>query len=186
MNLAVPPNETGMAALIGLPANKIQKIIDTNNLKLEIANDNSEIQIVISGNIEDLKKSRDFFLKNNVKKFILLNVSAAFHSKYMIDAQKKLAEEIDKLTFKKNKIKIISNYDANIHDDNIVIKKNLKNQMANRVNWTQKEKKNLILHLKIGKNSVLSVKKVLQLLTIKILDYYRGILLKKEKLFLVE
>ena len=32
-----------------------------NNLKLEIANDNSEIQIVISGNIEDLKKSRDFF-----------------------------------------------------------------------------------------------------------------------------
>ena len=61
MNLAVPPNETGMAALIGLPANKIQKIIDTNNLKLEIANDNSEIQIVISGNIEDLKKSRDFF-----------------------------------------------------------------------------------------------------------------------------
>ena len=60
MNLAVPPNETGMAALIGLPANKIQKIIDTNNLKLEIANDNSEIQIVISGNIEDLKKSRFF------------------------------------------------------------------------------------------------------------------------------
>tara|TARA_E500000178_G_C16949053_1_gene720307 strand:+ start:52 stop:963 length:912 start_codon:yes stop_codon:yes gene_type:complete len=160
MNLAVPPNETGMAALIGLPANKIQKIIDTNNLKLEIANDNSEIQIVISGNIKDLKKSRDFFLKNNVKKFILLNVSAAFHSKYMIDAQKKLAEEIDKLTFKKNKIKIISNYDANIHDDNIVIKKNLKNQMANRVNWTQSIKKleetGESKIIEIGPNKVLS------------------------------
>ncbi len=160
MNFAVTPNETGMAALIGLPANEIQKIIEANNLKLEIANDNSEIQIVISGNIEDIKKSRDLFLKNNVKKFVLLNVSAAFHSKYMIDAQKKLAEEINKLEFKQNNIKIISNFDANIHNDNIIIKKNLQNQMANRVNWTQSIKKleetgeNKIIE--IGPNKVLS------------------------------
>ena len=160
MNIAVSPNKTGMAALIGLPANEIQKIIDTNNLTLEIANDNSEIQIVVSGDIEDLNKSKDLFLKKNVKKFVLLNVSAAFHSKYMIDAQKKLAEEIDHLEFKKNNIKIISNYDANIHDDNDIIKKNLQNQMANRVNWTQSIKKleetgeNKIIE--IGPNKVLS------------------------------
>ncbi len=160
MNIAVSPNKTGMAALIGLPANEIQKIIDTNNLTLEIANDNSEIQIVISGDIEDLNKSKDLFLKKNVKKFVLLNVSAAFHSKYMIDAQKKLAEEIDNLEFKENNIKIISNYDANIYDDNNIIKKNLQNQMANRVNWTQSIKKleetgeNKIIE--IGPNKVLS------------------------------
>ena len=160
MNIAVSPNKTGMAALIGLPANEIQKIIDTNNLTLEIANDNSEIQIVVSGDIEDLNKSKDLFLKKNVKKFVLLNVSAAFHSKYMIDAQKKLAEEIDHLEFKKNNIKIISNYDANIHDDNDIIKKNLQNQMANRVNWTHSIKKleetgeNKIIE--IGPNKVLS------------------------------
>ena len=160
MNTAVSPNKTGMAALIGLPANEIQKIIDTNNLTLEIANDNSEIQIVISGDIEDLNKSKELFLKKNVKKFVFLNVSAAFHSKYMIDAQKKLAEEIDHLEFKENNIKIISNYDANIHDDNDIIKKNLQNQMANRVNWTQSIKKleetreNKIIE--IGPNKVLS------------------------------
>ncbi len=160
MNIAVIPNQTGMAALIGLPANEIQKIIDTNNLTLEIANDNSQVQIVISGNIEDLNKSRELFLKNNVKKFVVLNVSAAFHSKYMIDAQKKLAEEIDKLEFKENNVKIISNYDANIHIDNITIKKNLQNQMANRVNWTKSIKKleeigeNKIIE--IGPNKVLS------------------------------
>ena len=160
MNNAVTPNKTGMAALIGLPANEIQKIIDTNNLTLEIANDNSEIQIVISGDIEDLNKSKELFLKKNVKKFVFLNVSAAFHSKYMIDAQKKLAEEIDNLEFKENNVKIISNFDANIHDDNKIIKKNLQNQMANRVNWTQSIKKleetgeNKIIE--IGPNKVLS------------------------------
>ena len=78
----------------------------------------------------------------------------------MIDAQKKLAEEIDNLEFKENNVKIISNYDANIYDDNKIIKKNLQNQMANRVNWTQSIKKleetgeNKIIE--IGPNKVLS------------------------------
>ena len=137
MNSAVTPNATGMAALIGLPADSVQKIIDSNNLKLEIANDNSEIQIVISGKIEDLNHSKEIFLNNNIKKFVLLNVSAAFHSNYMINAQKKLAEEINKLKFRENSIKIVSNYDAKIYNNNILIKKNLQNQMANKVNWTQ-------------------------------------------------
>ena len=63
MSNAVNPNETGMAALIGKGSNQIQKIIDDNNLNLEIANDNSEIQVVISGKINDLKNSREVFLK---------------------------------------------------------------------------------------------------------------------------
>ncbi len=141
MNNAIAPNETGMAALIGKNSNQVQKIISENNLNLEIANDNSEIQIVISGKMEDLNNSKDLFLDNSIKKFVLLNVSSAFHSKYMINAQKKLADEIEELTFKENKIKIISNYDANIYDDNISIKNNLQNQMANKVNWTQSIKK---------------------------------------------
>ena len=47
MNNAVKPNETGMAALIGKDANFVQKIIDENKLDVEIANDNSPMQIVI-------------------------------------------------------------------------------------------------------------------------------------------
>ncbi len=153
MSNAVNPNETGMAALIGIQSNIVQKIIDNNNLNLEIANDNSEIQIVLSGDINELKKSEDLFLKNDVKKFVLLNVSAAFHSKYMINAQKKLSKDIEKLIFNENNIKIISNYDAKIYKDNLSIKKNLQNQMANRVNWTQSIK-NLE---KIGENRILEI-----------------------------
>ncbi len=160
MNNSVSPNLTGMAALLGQDSNYVEKIIIENQLNLEIANDNSPIQVVISGNKDEIKKSSKLFLNNNIKRFVELNVSAAFHSKFMIDAQKDLSEEIDKLNFTKNNIKIISNYDANIHKENIIIKKNLQNQMANKVNWTKSIKKleeigekNII---EIGPNKVLS------------------------------
>ncbi len=141
MNNAVAPHETGMAALIGKSSSEVQKIIDRNRLNIEIANDNSNMQIVISGKIKELNNSKELFLNNDVKKFVMLNVSAAFHSKFMNIAQDKLAHEIDKLTFSENKIKIISNYDANVHEDNDSIKMNLKNQMANKVNWTESIKR---------------------------------------------
>ena len=160
MNNAVPPNKTGMAALIGKESDLIQNIIDKNNLKLEIANDNSNIQIVISGNINELKKSEEIFINNGIKKFVILNVSAAFHSKYMLEAQKELSNDIENLIFKDSKIKIISNYDANVHSDNKTIKKNLQNQMANRVNWTQSIKKLEEIGektiIEIGPNKILS------------------------------
>ena len=59
-----------MAALIGKDANSIQKIIDEINLNLQIANDNSPMQIVISGAKKELDKSIDIFLDTGIKKFI--------------------------------------------------------------------------------------------------------------------
>ena len=160
MNNAVTPNETGMAALIGKESYIIQDIIDKNNLNIEIANDNSNIQIVISGNINELKKSEKIFLNNGIKKFVILNVSAAFHSKYMLEAQNALSHDIENLILKDNEIKIISNYDANVHYDNNTIKKNLQKQMANKVNWTQSIKKLDEMDektiIEIGPNKILS------------------------------
>ncbi len=160
MNNAVLPNQTGMAALIGKDSNAIQDIIDKNNLKIEIANDNSNIQIVISGKIDEIKKSKELFINNGVKKFIILNVSAAFHSKFMIEAQEELSQDIENVIFKENNIKIITNFDASAHSDGINIKNNLKKQMANKVSWTQSIKtleaigENKIIE--IGPNKVLS------------------------------
>ena len=160
MNSAVLPNQTGMAALIGKDSKSIKEIIDNNKLDLEIANDNSSIQIVISGNIEEINKSREIFLNNKIKKFVLLNVSAAFHSKFMLQAQNELSKEIEKLNFIENKIKIISNYDGKVYNDTLSIKKNLQCQMANRVNWTDSVKKLEELGvdkiIEIGPNKVLS------------------------------
>ncbi len=141
MNNAIMPNETGMAALIGLNALDVQNIINKNDLKIDLANDNSPIQVVVSGQIQELEKSMNIFLKNNVKKFIKLNVSAAFHSRYMDKAEDSLNIEIDKLNFIKNKINIISNYNAEVSSDDNIIKDSLKNQMSNRVRWVESIKK---------------------------------------------
>ena len=141
MNNAVIDIDTGMAALIGKDSDYIQKIINDNNLDIEIANDNSPFQIVISGERKELNKSKDLFLNMGIKKFLVLNVSAAFHSRFMNHAQEKLSEPINLLNFVENKISIISNYDANIYNDIVSIKKNLQLQMANRVRWTESIKK---------------------------------------------
>ena len=160
MNNAVTANETGMAALIGLNAEQIKKIIYENKINLEIANDNSPMQIVVSGDLKHLEESREIFIKNNVKKFVRLNVSAAFHSKYMINAQTILSEEIDKLNFNHNTVNIISNHSSLASNNNIEIKNSLKKQMASTVRWTESIKtlielgeKNIV---EIGPNKVLS------------------------------
>ena len=118
------------------------------------------MQIVISGAKKELNKSKDIFINNGIKKFVPLNVSAAFHSKFMLKAQEKLNLDIDILNFSENKIRIISNYDANVYSDNAFIKKNLQFQMANKVRWSESikkleeiEEKNII---EIGPGKVLS------------------------------
>ena len=153
MHNAVTPNTSGMAALIGCDAGTIQSIINNNNLDLDIANDNSPQQVVISGNINDLNNCEDIFLSNKVKKFVKLNVSAAFHSKYMKKAEQNLSVEIDNLKFIDNDIKIISNYSAEISSKSSTIKDSIKNQMSNKVRWTES-----ILNLeKTGEKNIIEI-----------------------------
>ena len=160
MNTAIEPNKSGMAALIGLDCARIEKIINQKNLSIEIANDNSPIQIVVSGLMEDINVSRDIFLSNGVKKFIKLNFSAAFHSKLMKEAQEKLNNNIDSIKFTNSNISIISNFNANINNNILDIVKSLKNQMANRVRWSESIKKlestNENKIIEIGPGKVLS------------------------------
>ena len=66
MQNAVEPNQSGMAALIGCNAQDVSEIISKNKINLEIANDNSPIQIVVSGSIEEIDKNKELFIKNNV------------------------------------------------------------------------------------------------------------------------
>ncbi len=153
MNDAVKPNTTGMAALLGCDSNFIESLIVDNSLNLQIANDNSPIQVVVSGSIEEIQKSNNFFLKNNVKKFIILNVSSAFHSTYMIEAQNELNDYLKNFNLSNNNFRIISNYSAKISNDNIVILNSLKNQMANRVRWTE----SIQTLEKIGKKNIIEI-----------------------------
>ena len=157
MNSAVKPNSTSMAALIGLNCYRVEEIIKNNNLEIEIANDNSPAQIVVSGLDQDIINSEKIFVSEGIKKFVKLNVSAAFHSRFMLEAQKKLNLEIEKVKFSDPACSIISNYDAsiNVASENII--NNLKLQMSNRVRWTEsileleKNEENIIVEIGPGK-----------------------------------
>ena len=160
MHSAIDSNSSGMAAIIGKNANEIDKIIKEYNLNIEIANDNSPMQVVVSGLINDIINSENIFTSNGVKRYLKLNVSAAFHSKYMRIPQKMLMDEIDKVSFSACKIPIISNYNALINHDVNEIIKSLKNQMANKVKWTDSIKKleetDVSSVIEIGPGKVLS------------------------------
>ena len=160
MNSVIAPNTTKMAALIGLNCDDITRIIKNNNVNVEIANDNSPLQIVISGSNHDIENSEQIFLSNGIKKFVKLNVSAAFHSKFMIEAQNKLSFEIDKINFVDPSCAIVSNYDASINNSINKIIENLKLQMSNRVRWTESikniEEKGESQIIEIGPGKVLS------------------------------
>ena len=160
MHSSIKPNVSGMAAIIGKNADFIDDLIKKNNLKLVIANDNSPMQVVVSGLIEDIISSERLFSQNGVKKYVKLNVSAAFHSNFMNDAQRELINVIDKINFKNSNLPIISNYDSKINSNIESIIFALKNQMANRVRWTESiiklEETDTTQIIEIGPGKVLS------------------------------
>ena len=185
MHRAINPNESGMAALIGLDSISIQNIIDEVNLDVQIANDNSPIQVVISGMINNIDKSRDIFLKNGVKKFVKLNVSAAFHSNLMLEAQNIMRKYIDETIFSYSSVSIISNFSSKISNNSETIKDSLINQMANKVRWKESineleinNEKNLI---EIGPGKVLSglVKRITSSFEITSIDQMKDLELFK-------
>ena len=81
MQNAYKENMSGMAAVIGLDCRKVEKIISDNKLKVEVANDNSPLQVVISGVKEDLFFAESIIMNNGAKKFVYLKCISCFSFK---------------------------------------------------------------------------------------------------------
>ena len=135
MQNAYAENKSGMAAIIGLDAISLENIIIDNSLNIEIANDNAPEQVVISGIMDELKLSEKILYKNGAKKIVYLNVSAAFHSKIMQNAEKKMNKSFTEIKFNDPLYSVISNYTGKGSKDKSTIYKNLSSQMSNRVKW---------------------------------------------------
>ena len=161
MQNSVPKGHGGMVAVLGSTVDEIEKILKENqeSLKAQIANDNSEGQIVLSGKTEDLEKLIKI-LKNNSIKNIKLPVSAPFHCDLMNNATKIMTEELNKLNFKNGQNKLISNVTANEIKDSEELKNLLIKQIENRVRWRESVInmiKNDVKHfIEIGPGKVLS------------------------------
>jgi [acyl-carrier-protein] S-malonyltransferase len=138
MQNAVPKGEGGMVAVLGSTVEVIEKIIKDNEKEfhIQIANDNSEGQLVLSGKINDIEKLIEILKSNSIKN-IKLPVSAPFHCSLMNKASNVMNSEIMKLNFQQSSIKLISNVTAKEIVDINELKELLIKQIENRVRWRE-------------------------------------------------
>ena len=161
MQSAVPKGEGGMVAVLGSEIEKIEKIIEENKNKYEcfIANDNSNGQLVVSGNNNEIEKFI-LDLKSNSIKNIKLSVSAPFHCKLMKKATDIMGKEIEKLEFKDPKNILISNVTAKEITNSSLLKDLLIKQIESRVRWRESVilmiSKGVSQFIEIGPGKILS------------------------------
>ena len=138
MQNSVPNGEGGMLAILGSKIDTVEKILIDNekNLKAQIANDNSEGQIVVSGKNVDLEKLTVILKSKNIKN-IKLPVSAPFHCNLMSKATEIMRKQIEKTNFLSGKNVLISNVTAEQISNQDELKKLLIDQIENRVRWRE-------------------------------------------------
>ena len=138
MQEAVPVGKGKMIAVLGLKTNEISDLIKSQNYKgiCEIANDNAEGQVIISGDIETVSLFQNFLKERKVKS-IQLKVSAPFHCSLMKPASENMKEKIIKTNFKKPFNQIVSNVTAKAETDTDIIKKLLIEQIFSTVKWRE-------------------------------------------------
>ena len=141
-----------------------------------IANINSQNQIIISGPVDQIDKSVELLKQNNIKKIVKLNVSGAFHSPLMREANVSLNKVINSVNFKDSNFALYQNVYPNEIFDGKKIKENLKSQLCGSVNWLQIIKNmkinNIDTIFEIGPKNVLSklIKKIEPSIVVKSLD----------------
>tara|TARA_B100001057_G_scaffold370106_1_gene373923 strand:+ start:4051 stop:4977 length:927 start_codon:yes stop_codon:yes gene_type:complete len=138
MQNAVPKGVGGMVAVLGSTIKNIENILkdNKNNFNLEIANDNSEGQIVVSGKLSDLEKFCEILKSLGIKN-IKLPVSAPFHCILMNNATKIMENEIKKIDFSKGFNTLMSNVTADKINQITQIKDLLIKQIESRVRWRE-------------------------------------------------
>ena len=138
MQNAVPKGEGGMLAVLGSKVEIIEDLLNENknNFIAQIANDNSNGQIVLSGRTSDIEKLIQVLKLRNIKN-IKLPVSAPFHCQLMNSATEIMRNEIDKLNFQDSKSKLISNVTAKEIPNKEELKMLLIDQIENRVRWRE-------------------------------------------------
>lgn len=128
--------EGAMAAVIGLTETAIREMLQTHGLTdIDIANLNSPTQIILSGLKESITRAAKFFETSNIR-YVPLNTSGAFHSRYMGAAKQEFEAYLKKFSFSAPSIPVISNVDARSYQTDH-IGANLAAQITHPVQWTK-------------------------------------------------
>ena len=104
---------------------------------VDVANYNSPVQVVITGDERAVQKAGEILLEKGARRVVPLPVSGAFHSKFMEKAGKEFESFVKDLELNNASIPVITNVDAaaTINADDFRIK--MPKQIYSSVYWTQ-------------------------------------------------
>lgn len=133
MQEAVPVGVGAMAAILGASPAEIQAALDqVREGTVQIANWNSDDQIVIAGHKEAVEEALALMRET---KAVMLPVSAPFHTVLMKSAEDRLAADLDGVAFHDLRFPIISNVDARLIRRGEEARDALKRQVSRPVLW---------------------------------------------------
>lgn len=129
--------EGAMAAISTKSIEIIEAVCNQSDGMVNIANYNGPLQTVISGEAKAVERAIADLESNNIKNIFRLNVSGAFHSKFMEPAQNKLATLLEEMQINDYTVPYVSNVLANYVTDKSQVKELLVKQITHSVRWHQ-------------------------------------------------
>tara|TARA_X000001036_G_C20628092_1_gene785980 strand:- start:337 stop:1260 length:924 start_codon:yes stop_codon:yes gene_type:complete len=138
MQEAVSVGKGGMLAILGLSIDTIKNYLNEikKNGVCEVANDNAEGQIIVSGDLKCINLLQDI-LKKDKKKSIPLNVSAPFHCSLMKPAAEIMEDKINSVNFKTPSFDIVCNVSSKPESNPDILKRMLIEQICSSVRWRE-------------------------------------------------
>jgi len=159
MQRAVPVGKGAMAAIIGLSFDDVLSI--TQDARCELANDNSDGQVVISGAKDMVEAACATATQRGAKRALMLPVSAPFHCSLMQPAADEMAAALADANFTAPALPVVANVTAQAETDADTIRQLLVDQITGRVRWRESviwmgDQGNVSQMIELGAGKVLS------------------------------
>lgn len=131
---------SGMAVVLGLPPEKVASVVEAlPGGGVYVANLNSPVQTVVSGNAAGLEAAEPAFKAAGAKRVIRLSVSGPFHSPYMSEARTALDEALAGYTFHDPRMPVYSNVTGAIIRTGAEARQLCGRQVVSPVRWVSVE-----------------------------------------------
>jgi len=130
----------GMAAVIGLPAEKARSVLaELTASRVYMANHNSPVQVVISGTAVGLSAAEEALKAAGAKRLVRLKVSGPFHCPLMEEARAGFAEALLRFTFSDPRIPVYSNVTGGVIRTGAEARDLCSRQLVSTVRWVSVE-----------------------------------------------
>lgn len=135
MHAECEQNAGSMSVVLGLEPEVVEQVLVELKQPVWVANLNCPGQVVIAGTKEALVLAAEALKAKGAKRTLPLEVSGAFHSGLMRQAQEKLALKISEVDFKDSSIELVMNVPGHYVTKLADIRHNLIQQVASPVRW---------------------------------------------------